>query len=83
MDFYVWSFVNHNKAIYYIEMSVFPFYWSKCNYNMLNSVGLKQAENKWIIPLTAMGVLAPGSAHSRSSAQPPIDMSRNFPQFLF
>ena len=26
-----------------------------------------------------MGVLAPGSAHARPSAQPPIDVSRNFP----
>ena len=31
------------------------------------------------IPLTPMGVLAPGSAHVRPSAQPPIDMSENFP----
>ena len=31
------------------------------------------------IPLTPMGVLAPGSAHARPFAQPPIDMSGNFP----
>ena len=46
------------------------------------------AENKMVInkkktkikfPLTPMGVLAPGSAHARPSAQPPIDMSGNFP----
>ena len=30
------------------------------------------------IPLAPMGVLAPGSAHARPSAQPPIDTSRNF-----
>ena len=30
-------------------------------------------------PLTPMGVLAPRSAHARPSAQPPIDMSGNFP----
>ena len=30
-------------------------------------------------PLTTMGVLAPGSAHARPSAQPPIDVSGNFP----
>ena len=30
------------------------------------------------IPLTPMGVLAPGSAHAGPSAQPPIDMSGNF-----
>ena len=29
-------------------------------------------------PLVPMGVLAPGSAHARPSAQPPIDTSRNF-----
>ena len=32
-----------------------------------------------IFPLALMGVLAPGSAHARPSAQPPIDMSGNFP----
>ena len=30
-------------------------------------------------PLAPMGVLAPGSAHARPSAQPPIDNSGNFP----
>ena len=30
------------------------------------------------IPLAPMGVLAPGSAHARPSAQPPIDTSGNF-----
>ena len=30
-------------------------------------------------PLTPMGVLAPVSAHVGPSAQPPIDMSENFP----
>ena len=30
-------------------------------------------------PLTPMGVLAPGSAHARPSAQPPIDVSENIP----
>ena len=30
-------------------------------------------------PLAPMGVLAPGSAHARPSAQPPIDVSGNFP----
>ena len=30
-------------------------------------------------PLTPMGVLAPGSAHARPSAQPPIAVSGNFP----
>ena len=31
------------------------------------------------IPLTSMGVLAPGSANARPSTQPPIDVSGNFP----
>ena len=31
------------------------------------------------IPLAPMGVLAPGSAHARPSARPPIDTSGNFP----
>ena len=30
-------------------------------------------------PLAPMGVLAPGSAHVRPSARPPIDTSGNFP----
>ena len=30
-------------------------------------------------PLAPMGVLAPGSAHARPSARPPIDTSGNFP----
>ena len=30
-------------------------------------------------PLVPMGVLAPGSAHARPSARPPIDTSGNFP----
>ena len=34
------------------------------------------------IPLAPMGVLAPGSAHTRPSAQPPIDVSGNFPAHM-
>ena len=30
-------------------------------------------------PLAPMGVLAPGSAHARPSARPPIDTTGNFP----
>jgi hypothetical protein len=33
-------------------------------------------------PFTPMGVLVPGSAHLRPSAQPPIDVSRNFPAHM-
>ena len=40
---------------------------------------LKIATDYTKFSLTPMGVLAPGSAHTRPSAQPPIDMSRNFP----
>ena len=32
----------------------------------------------WKFPLAPMGVLAPGSAHVRLSARPPIDTSGNF-----
>ena len=34
------------------------------------------------IPLARMGVLAPGSAHARPSAQPPINTSGNFPAHM-
>ena len=33
-------------------------------------------------PLAPMGVLAPGSAHARPSARPPIDTSGNFPAHM-
>ena len=33
-------------------------------------------------PLAMMGVLAPGSAHARPSARPPIDTSGNFPAHM-
>jgi hypothetical protein len=41
----------------------------------------KLAKNKTrnIFPLVPMGVLAPGSAHARPSARPPINTSGNFP----
>jgi hypothetical protein len=35
-----------------------------------------------IFPLTPMGVLAPRSAHARPSAQPPINVSGNFPAHM-
>ena len=34
------------------------------------------------IPLTPMGVLAPGSSHARPSAQPPINVSGTFPAHM-
>ena len=34
------------------------------------------------IYIAPMGVLAPGSAHTRPSAQPPIDTSRIFPAHM-
>ena len=34
------------------------------------------------IPLVPMGVHAPGSAHARPFAQPPIDTSGNFPAHM-
>ena len=33
--------------------------------------------------LAPMGVLAPGSAHARPSAEPPIDVSGNFPPRMY
>jgi hypothetical protein len=39
----------------------------------------EEEEKKKKFPLMPMGVLAPGSVHARPSAQPPIDMSGNFP----
>ena len=36
----------------------------------------QQEEEKF--PLAPMGVLAPGSANTRPSAQPPVDSSGNF-----
>ena len=33
-------------------------------------------------PKALMGVLAPGFAHARPSARPPIDTSRNFPAHM-
>ena len=35
-------------------------------------------DNNIKFPLAPMGVLAPGSAHARPSAKPPIDTSGNF-----
>ena len=44
-------------------------------YGVLNNGGEKIKEIKF--PLAPMGVLAPGSAHTRPSAQPPFDTSGN------
>ena len=41
-----------------------------------------KAKKRLKIPLTPMGVLAPGSAHARLSAQPPIDTIGNFSAYL-
>ena len=37
-----------------------------------------KSDNIFKFPLAPMGVLAPGSAHARPSARPPIDTSGNF-----
>jgi hypothetical protein len=43
----------------------------------------EEEEEKYAkFPLTPMGVLAPGSAHARPSARPPIDTSGNFPAHI-
>ena len=50
------------------------------NYLMLIDFAYKtHTRNFKIIPITSMGVLASGSAHTRPSTQPPIDVSGNFP----
>ena len=43
-------------------------------------LGEPKKDNKF--PLAPMGVLTPGSAHARPSAQPPIYVSRNFPAHM-
>ena len=45
-------------------------------------INLSSKQKDIIIPLSPMGVLAPGSAHARPSAQPPIDTSGNFPAHM-
>ena len=42
------------------------------------TVDLDHAEIQEKFPLAPLGVLAPGSAHARPSARPPIDTSGNF-----
>ena len=46
------------------------------NLKVMNSLSVFVSFNKF--PLAPMGVLALGSAHTRPSAQPPIDAIRNF-----
>ena len=41
-------------------------------------VSLCEEEKQKQFPLTPMGVLAPGSAHARPFAQPPINVRGNF-----
>ena len=43
---------------------------------------LYQVQKEYQFPLVPMGVLVPGSAHTRPSAQPPIDTSGNFPPHM-
>ena len=51
---------------------------------LIRKVKIKKAITKFLLktwkefPLAPMGVLAPGSAHARPSALPPIDNSGNF-----
>ena len=50
--------------------------------DMLRSSFARQPDH-FLEQLTPMGVLAPGSAHARPSAQPPIDIRGNFPAPMF
>ena len=42
------------------------------------NIEVRHKEKSGKFPLAQMGVLAPGSAHTRPSARPPIDTSGNF-----
>ena len=57
---------------YFVAMQSMSNMYSTPQYEMTQPYILE-------FPLTPMGVLAPGSAHTRPSAQPPIDVSGNFP----
>ena len=69
--------------------NTFVLCWDFILQSLQISLWISQQEHKCIInkfrkktiinPLTLMGVVAPGSAHARPSARPPIDMSGNFP----
>ena len=57
------------------RMMNLAFQWS-------NTVGKGSIRKVAKFPLTPMGVIAPGSAHARPSARPPIDISRkSYPKF--
>ena len=62
------DFIDNLK--YFFSMS-YDFFQSS------NHSRVKQ-EQEGKFPLAPMGVLAPGSAHARPSARPPIDTSGNF-----
>ena len=75
----------------YIELTTLSFNSVKCNFHWqwgnvwycyrtsFDDSALINCLNNAQFPLTLMGVLAPGSAHARPSARPPIGMSGNFP----
>ena len=55
------------------ELKVADMFFTTMKHSVVEAaIGVK-------FPLTPMGVLAPGSARARPSAQPPIDGSGNFP----
>ena len=45
---------------------------------IINGNKMMANDNYYKFPLAPMGVLAPGSAHARPSARPPIDTNGNF-----
>ena len=51
---------------------------AKLGYGLEQSPTVMVGEKQQQFPIAPMGVLAPGSAHARPSAQPPIDTSGNF-----
>jgi hypothetical protein len=74
------SYINFWKLFFYLQPNSFKkgiilmdhwsVFWMK--------VTLQTCARKKL-PLAPMGVLAPGSAHARPSAQPPFDTGGNFP----
>ena len=62
------------KARHFVVVTVFD----RQAWQVEDDMNGNKSENEEKFSLTPMGVLAPGSAHVRPSAQPPIDMSGNF-----
>ena len=73
-----------SQNFYYLFLGAHAKIWNPTTTpsGVLNN-GMKKKKRRRRIPLAPMGVLAPGSAHARPSARPPIDTSGNFPAPVF